>query len=332
MCRPRRCIKSKCAYEICFRARQGLPLVANYLMRFILACTLARVQRDSKVILCHHLWNGSHAHIFVVCLDSQQFYKFYMELEKKLTDIIKRLLGYRWLNIWEDRPTVMYIDDIAMAVERISYIYANPAQDNLEIDIDRFPGYSSWRHFLNRKNHLNETNSEMFPWLRLRTIPKLEDPAPSDHECRLIARLLRRRNKDRFALVQQPNAWMKSFGVTSNEEVEIVNQRIENRIREREATAERIRVAENKTVMGAARLLEQPIMKPHAPKKHGGKVFILSSYKEARLALIKEYKSFCDRCKDCYERWKIGDLTVVWPLGAFKPPMPVLCNLIPCVD
>src|SRR5262245_3172890 len=137
----RRRFYSNCMYEICFRARNGIPLPALRTIELIIKSALARAQRDGKVTICHHIWNGTHCHILLIVRDAELFVKFYMELKKKLTDAIKRLLAVKWMNIWERRVTVARVKDLEAAKERVVYLYANPAQDDLEESIDRYPGY-----------------------------------------------------------------------------------------------------------------------------------------------------------------------------------------------
>ena len=101
MGRNRRRIISGRAYEVCFRARQGLPLVTNHLMNLIINSVIARKQHDTKVIICHDIWNGSHAHMLLVALDAKNFFNFIGEVQKEITEIIKRLLGLDQLHLWE---------------------------------------------------------------------------------------------------------------------------------------------------------------------------------------------------------------------------------------
>ncbi len=100
MAQAPRQIKSNHLYEICFRAREGLPLPVTNYMRLLITCILARTQRDFKVTLCHHIWHGNHPHLLAILHDADQARRFYMELQKKLTEAIKRLLGLKYLNIW----------------------------------------------------------------------------------------------------------------------------------------------------------------------------------------------------------------------------------------
>lgn len=151
----RRLIISNCCYELCFRARSTLPFAAYLVIRLLIASALARTQRDNKVRLCHDVWEGSHCHMIVVTKDPEQCMLFYSELQKKITDALKRLLGLDHLEIWEGDVTVARVLDLDQAKERIAYIYANPAQDNLVECIEKFPGYSSWSEFARSLTNLN---------------------------------------------------------------------------------------------------------------------------------------------------------------------------------
>lgn len=328
MPRRRRRIKSKCCYELCFRARRGLPLVAYQLIELIIGAAIARTQKDDKVILCHDLWNGSHPHMVVVTQDSEQCTRFYGEIQKRITDSIKRLLGLKHLDLWEGTAMVAEIGNLEAAIERIAYLYANPGQDNLEECIEKFPGYSSWREFRKTQPTLDDASSSEFPWIRLPSIPEIPDRKLTPHEDRSIARSLRKSNKERHLLTRKPNAWMACFGVKTKEEISEINTRILDRVRDKEAEARAIRKKNNKQVYGAYRLRSQKILQDHTPKKKSRKIFIITSINELRMELIADFKRFCAECRECLRRWRSGDFHVEWPPGAFKPPLPPLVNLL----
>ena len=327
MPQKRRMIVSKHPYEICLRAREGLPFVARMIIRLIIGSVIARTQRDDKVELCHDIWNGSHCHIVLVTKDSKQCVDFYGEIEKKITDILKRLLGLTHMQIWEDRVTVAKLLDLNEVIERIAYLYANPAQDKLVESIEGFPGFSSWYDYKRAGNQIDNEQKERFPWIRLPSIPVLSSSNPKMHEELQVVRQLTADNKIKHDLVRRPNAWMKCFGIKSEAEVKEVNDEIFKRIKEKEQAAREGRG--EAPLLGANKMRVQPIMKPHTPKKHGRKIFVLSSDKILRMRYIAEFKQFCDECRECYQAWRRGDFTVEWPLGAFKPPIPPNVNLLP---
>ncbi|MDZ4785291.1 MAG: hypothetical protein SGJ02_04355 [bacterium] len=329
MPRRRRRIISNTCYEICFRARATLPFVAYLIIKLIIGAAIARTQRDNKVILCHDIWNGSHPHIIIVAKDSQQCVNFYSEIQKKITDALKRLVGLNHLQIWEGFPMVAEIADLDAAKERISYLYANPAQDNLVDSIEKFPGYSSWEDFNKCFNFLKAESKKVFPWIRLPSIPKLISPCLSSTQDSNFVRLVTRRNKEKHLLVRKPNQWMSCFGIETDADVENINKDIVRRIREREELSRLKRKVENKPLMGISKLCSQPILKFHVSKKKERKIFLLSSIRKLRVQLIKEFQEFCILCRECYLDWMSGKINVEWPPGAFRPPLPPLVNLLP---
>jgi len=329
MGRRRRRIESLRPYEMCFRARDTLPFVAYQVIDIIIKHALARAQRDDKLFLCHDIWNGSHCHIIVLTKDADQCKKFYMEVKKKITDCLKRLLGLDELLLWEQKPVeVALIADRNKAIRRIVYLYSNPAKDNLEKAIELFPGYSSYPEFLQAKDKEIDTEiSEEVIRLRLPKIPFLRTRTPSPKQELRIIRKIEKDNTEMQSLVRHPNKWMSAYNISENE-VSAINEEIEERLRRRERAAERLRRMTGKKVMGAKKLRAQPILKPHKPKKHGINIFYLGSTNRARIAFIAEFKKFCEVCKECYKEWLKGNLSVKWPPGAFKPPLPPGMNII----
>jgi hypothetical protein len=122
---------------------------------------------------------------------------------------------------------------------------------------------------------------------------------------------------------------MKCYGVESDEEVAGINKQIIELVRAKELKAREDRELLNQTVMGREKLCCQQILKPHTPKKRETKVFIITADKELRIKRVKEMDYLMSYCRDCWDRWKLGDYSVQWPLGAFIPPLPPNANLLP---
>ena len=136
MARTERHIVSGKVYELCFRAREDLPLPPTRTINAIIKSSIARTQRDCKVILCHFLWMSNHPHLILVAQDAEQCMRFYAELQKRITDAIKRLLGRKFLRLWEGRPLVAQIADLDAAKDRIAYLYGNPSAADVTVNID----------------------------------------------------------------------------------------------------------------------------------------------------------------------------------------------------
>lgn len=330
MGRRRRRIFSNSVYEVCFRARDTLPFVAYVLIKFIINCVLAWAQRDQKVIICHDIWEGSHCHMLLVSKDAKAFVDFLAEVQKRMTDIFKRLLGRRHLRIWEGRPSIIRIGSLSKARERIAYFYANPAQDGLVESIEKFPGLSSYLEFLSCFESLQKKKIKSFPSLKLPKISKLPNRVLSSLQDRNITRLLAfKHKKEKFDLIRQPNEWMKYFEVTTDEEVRLINQEIFEAIKLKEQLATEKHRRDGIPFKGVAKLTSEVILRNHTPQKYAEKIYVLSDDKNARIAEILEHREFCEACKRCYLEWKRGELLVEWPPGAFRPPLPPSYNLLP---
>lgn len=325
MPRARVYIESGGVYELSFRAKRGIPFVPNELMNFIIRCVLARVQRDFKIVICHHIWNGSHCHIIVVAKDARQLVNFLAETQKKLTEIVKRLLGVPKLNLWEGNGgSKIRVFDIEAIKQRIAYLYANPAQDNLVDSIEQFPGVSSWVEFVELKRDIEGKSTNTFPWIRLPSVSRLRTRSLTQHACRKLIEELSEANEELFAFTCYPNAWMKSFGIRTTQQVERINDEIIKLVRDRESNASLERGS--RKVLGVKKLVMQALMQFHIPRKHGRKIIVIASSAKDRAAYLRIVRSFCGRCKDCYRHWLEGDLKIAWPPEAFKPPLPPLLN------
>lgn len=305
------------------RTRRGLPFVYTKYMNMILKSVISRVQRDSKVTLCHHLWMKNHPHIILVAKDKRACTQFYGEVQKQLTDAIKRLCGLSHLSLWKKSATsVIPYYDIETVCYRIGYLYANPARANQVGTIAQYPGVSSYQEFLRDVSNPLATHVASHPWIRMPLIEALSSRAVSRLEDLRICNDWKKSTTEFHELVIQPNTWMRSFGIVDPEQVEETNQKIVQYLTGLEQEAREKRKKKNQKVMGQKRLLEEPIDLTYQPKKPTRRIFVHSLDPELRAYLIEKYQEFCDACKQCYERWKLGDFAVRWPDGAFLPSPP----------
>jgi len=329
MPRRRRFIESNTPYEICFRARDTLPFSAHAVIELFIKSAVARAQRDDKLILCHDIWEGSHPHMIVVSKDAKQFVDFYMEVEKKITECLKALLGLSHLQIWEGSPTVIKIDNLETAKDRIAYLYANPAQDNISPTVEKFIGYSRWKEFKSCRHSLNASMEEKVPWIRHPSIPAITNRILNPLKDTGLVMLLRKRNKIRHTLKREPNRWMKCFQIESDRKVKETNEEILALLREKEKAAAELRALEKKQVLPASVQRCQEILKPHTPKKKERKISFQTSCKKRRQEIIRSLKYIDDLCNECYRKLKNGDCNVEWPPGTFRPHAPPIANALP---
>jgi len=140
-----------------------------------------------------------------------------------------------------------------------------------------------------------------------------------------IAEKLKRSSTITHSLIITPNAWMKYMNVEPDE-ISKINEDIKDTLYGLEAEARAERIVKGYKVMGAKRLASEALDLEYRSKSKSRRIFVYAACKEIRIQMIKDYKYFCDRCAECYQRWKLGDYSVSWPPGAFLPPGPPTIN------
>jgi hypothetical protein len=297
-------------------------------MELIINSVLARVQRNNKVILHHYIFEGSHVHIICTAKDAYQCQAFYGEVQKQLTDSIKRLLGLKHLTIWEGRAKVIRIPTLEDAVEKIAYLYANPSNDGLESSIEDYPGVSSWKGHL-AINTLSNPYTTESAWVRQFMIPRLPRRSVSSQEDKQVTEAMRSRVKTFHVLELYPHLWIEHFIKNpSYEDVKAVKADILKDLRRRERENAEERKATGKKVLGERALRREPLLKSHTPKKQDRSIFVHSKFKEIRIEIIAEMKRIDSLCREVYKKWKLGDYRAVWPPGTFPPPLPPRANAL----
>jgi len=273
---------------------------------------------------------ANHPHISLVSLDVNALKAFYGELKKRITDMLKRLLGLYELHLWEDEePRVMELLDLHKAIADHVYYFLNPAKAHLVDSIDEYPGLNTWKEFCSCEPSVDARIEYAVPWIRLPSIPVLPRNHLSAQQEERVIKQLQANNKSMEKLVIYPLAWLKVFGVTEREEIEAVRRTVILGVKAGEQELREKRAKEGRRVMGQAWLERQPIQHTgHIPKKQGRSVYFLSSIKELRVAVCMRFKEFCERCRKCYLMMCRGVKDVVWPDGAFIPPIPPLVNPI----
>lgn len=330
MTRRRRYFESGALYEICIRARTGMPFPCKRVINLLIKSALGRTQRNFKVHITHFVWMSNHAHFLVICRDAKELTEFYGELQKRLTDYLKRILNLRYLELWEGGPAVIRIGDLAAAKERIAYFYANPARANLIDSIEQYPGYSSFDVFRKATARIGARSLEKVPWVRCPAIPEAPGRNLTEAQDSNMEAVLLKGTKADHRVVLFPNLWMSCFGVTTGVEIEEINREILEELRALEDDARKERISKNLRVVGAALLRKQYLMQEHTPKRRGRRIFIIARDKLIRLSYIELIKSICKRCEECYERWRCLDFSFSWPPGTFPPPLPLMANAITC--
>jgi hypothetical protein len=172
------------------------------------------------------LIEATHIHLIVVVRNSEDVCGFVRYFKTESAHMLNRVLGRRKRTIWcegYDSPVVL---TPIRALIAMTYLYSNPAKDNLEESIENYPGLSSWEMF--------RSGVHTKIWKRLRR-PAFKQLAPESHNLRGYAkeaqRLLSEATKTHTFRID-PNAWMLAFGITDLAEQQRINIRLVDRVRE----------------------------------------------------------------------------------------------------
>jgi hypothetical protein len=305
-----------------FSLEEGLLLLANPLCKAIVKSCLARAQVLHPVRICHFIVQATHVHIVLVVMNPDDVHAFIRCFKTESAHMINRILGRGKRTLWcegYDSPVVL---TPVRALLAIAYLYANPAKDNLEASIDKYPGLSSWNMFQS-----GETSSYC---KRLRR-PQFSFIPRDAHNLRGYTKLadtLLTESKENQTFILEPNAWMEAFGYRSPEEQQRINKRLMERVRLLEQRAARLRVANNKRIIGREKLVNQVLDITYRPKRSGRRMWCLSEKRSVRVTFIRFFKELMHRARAVRQRWKTGDLTVPYPPGLYPPSMPKLANVL----
>jgi REP element-mobilizing transposase RayT len=302
---------------VTFSLETGLFLLANPLLKTIIGSALARAQELHPLTICHFLFEATHVHMIVVVENPDDVKGFLERFKTESAHAINRLLGRRNRTVWcdgYDSPVLLTAQDV---IREIVYTYTNPAKDNLEDSIRKYPGLSSWEMFTKGRPE------QQYPWVHRSDVPCIKGKIISPQMASALARHLSGRAAERHSFRIEPNAWMNCFGIRTKEDQEEVNADIVRRIQQREKRFRNKRKKNRKTVIGRERLLREQLKPNHEPKrKEGRRMWCICADKELRKIFISTMKELIEQAVEVYQRWKKGDYTVPFPLGLYPPSMP----------
>jgi len=305
-----------------FSLEEGLLLLANPLCHAIIKSCLARARELYPVRICHMLVEATHIHLVLVVINPDHVDAFFRHFKTESAHMINRLLGRKKRTLWcegYDSPVVL---TPVRALIAIAYLYSNPAKDNLETSIDRYPGFSSWDIF--RSGKLTRQ------WKRLRR-PQFTPITRDANNLRgytKFAEEIQTNSDEVQTFTLEPNAWMEAFGYHSPEEQRRLNEQLIARIRLLEERAGKKRANEGKQVLGRERLIAQVFDTTHRPRRSGRRMWCLSEKRAIRVAFITFFRALMRKAREIRERWRLGDMTVRYPPGLYPPSMPKLANAL----
>ncbi len=305
-----------------FSLEEGLLLLANSLCKSIVKSCLARAQTLHPVQICHLLVEASHVHMVIVVVNPDDVHGFIRCFKTESAHMINGLLGREKRTVWcegYDSPVVL---TPVRALVAIAYLYSNPAKDNLESSIERYPGFSSWEMF--------RSGNSTKQWKRLRRPQFCAISRDANNQAgysRLAERILAE-SKDFQTFTLEPDAWIKAFGISSAEEIRKINARLVARVRDLEERAERRRMRTRSQVLGRAKLQAQVLDTGYRSRRSGRRTWCLAEKRGIRMAFIRFMKQLMVKAREVQSRWALGDRLVPYPAGLYPPCMPKLANVL----
>jgi hypothetical protein len=276
---------------------------------------------------------GNHLHAMLLPLTGQGLADFDKDVKKRATDALKVLLDFATLTLWEKRSNVAHIPELVDNIRKIIYIYANPAAAGLVDSIDDYPGFNTWKLFLECEPDVDacyEIRVRYYYKKGLTRLPRGNRLSPLEDIEFLAGMREQPVQTGRVNIVSEeilrvkPFAFLKAFGITDREEVQRYKDEIIEGVRKVEAELRAKRAAEGKQVVGSARLASAQFMRPHQPKEKKPRVSVICENKDvksARLLLEREASEMCDELRIRAIAAKEGDV-IVWPANMFIPWLP----------
>jgi REP element-mobilizing transposase RayT len=299
---------------------QGLMLNSNPLCTEILLTSMARAQTLHPIKIAHYLIESTHMHM-IAYVDNPDDVKGFMERFK--TETATRLnivLGRKKRTIWCEGYDSTMLATVDKVIEKIAYIYSNPAKDNLEDCIENFPGLNSWNMFL-----ANES-TKLCPYIRRSEFRALSKEEMNIKGFKKEAYRLVSVAKEFQNLKLYFNDWMRGHNINSEKAKNEINLKIVEEVRKLEQKYREERKVKKKKVFGKEALNSQLIETKYLPNRSGKRTWCLCDDIPLRKQIISHIKSLVEKAKEVYEKWKCGDYSVSFPLGLYPPSFPKIAE------
>jgi len=308
-------------FDVTLTIEQGLLLPANPLMRFIVQCALARAVHQHPIKICHYLVEASHIHLLIVVSDPDLIKDFKERFKTETAHYINNMLGREQVTVWREKENNIPVLTLSSVMNKIKYIYTNPAKDNLTSSIEEFPGLNSWSAYKTGRH------KKVCPRLHRPMMPYLPKKSYPEGTYKRHIRELRLKARSSHVLELEPDAWMDFFGIDDADERKLINKKIKWMVQQEEEHFEEIRKKEGKKVMGRHLLATEHLNVHYLPERSGRKTWCICDNKQLRIDYIRWAKALKRKAKEVYTRWKRGDFSVKYPPGVYPPRVPKLANM-----
>jgi len=306
--------------EVCARTEEGLPFTATPYWEFILHGIFARAQTLYPVSICHVMIMSNHCHLLIVVDDPNCVPGFVGHIKKESAHAVNRLLGRKKHTVWCDGYDAAVVLDAQKAIERIVYLYTNPAKANLIESIYEYPNVSTWKHFLSGGA---EISCKRTPRAIIPKLPKKPLTLKEQYQLRLQ---LEEQAAEENILFIEPEAWLKCFPETVEANPDDIKAEIIKSV-----LGEEKQLAKDRTgrVFGREALQLEDPRQFYQPIKRGKRMICLSSIKRRRVAFIQWFKDYCKQYPRVCPSVPLSKWLAKIPPGMFAPGGFLRANILP---
>jgi REP element-mobilizing transposase RayT len=290
-------------------------------MEFILWSALAVAQNHYPVKIIAFVVMGNHIHIIALVEDPTMVESFMERFKCETAHAVNRLLARRQVTVWcegYDSPVILTLDDL---VEKLAYVYANPARAYRAASISTYKGVSSWGMLTS-----GEASREV-KRIRRTFLGPVATGRVSASVRRQEAAAVENQATEKATFTLSPNAWTTAFPSQATQEQ--LNERLLARVQEIEHEVAVIREQQRVSLPSDSELASQPIDTPYVPTTFGRRMWCICRDIPLRIAFISFIKRLRSKAKKVRLRWLQGDRSRSFPTGLFPPSQPILANLLP---
>ncbi len=307
--RNRRFYINNTAVSITSRTEKNLPFTTCKVINEAIWGILARARTLFDFSICHFVFMPNHFHILAVINSPHDVSPFVGYIKQETSAMINRICGVRQNTVWADSFDCATILTPDKAIDRIKYIYKNPANAHLVKSINDYPGVTSWNMFKNGINEIKHLWLKRSEFYQIKNLHALSESAQS----KIILKMASKYPAyNTFKL--EPNAWMDCFPEYDDIDRETFNQVLIKKI-----LAEERDIEHEKGVIGREALKVQPVNKEFKSKRYGKRIFCMSSDVELRKRYISLFRTVSGLAYGAYKLIKQGICNIAFPPGTIMP-------------
>jgi REP element-mobilizing transposase RayT len=321
MARPPRILLPRTVVFVTSRIQQGIPFVGNALLNLIVWSALALAYQQHPVRIIGFIVMGNHIHMLILVEDPTTLESFMERFKCETAHAVNRLLGRRQVTVWCEgyhAPAVLTIPDL---IDKLAYLYTNPATAQICNSIEEYHGVSSWTMF-------NTTAVEKTVTRVRRTdVPHIGSSKLSPIMYQQLASDIRARAKENLKFTLDPNAWRTAF--PDGPSIEDFNLQVKERIRSIESDLAQKKDDSEPPTIHKTTERETFINTTYLPKKFTPQMWCICRCISLRKQFISFVKYLRTLRRKVREEWIRGNRDAPCTPGLFPPNIPIRANLIP---